>query len=409
MKDLNELRRERGNLIQECRALNDKAGAEKRSFTAEEQVSYDKMFNKSEELRTEIKREEDLRSAEREAGVHGRVVPSADLSASKDSSEKRYQEVIRPLLSKFFSRSSKEFTSEESRALQADLSVSGGYLKAPMQFVTELIKGVDDMTFIRKLATVQTLTESDSLGAPSLDADVDDYEESGEISEAAEDTAMGFGRRELKPHGVKKLLKVANKLLRLVPNAESLVRERMAYKLGVTQEKGFLVGTGASGKSLGVFTASDAGITTARDVATDNTATAIAADNLKECKYTLKSQYWPRAQWVGHRDWLKRVDKLKDSEGQYLWQPGLVAGRQDTLLGFPINISEFAPNTFTAGQYVAVLGDFKYYWIADVLSIVIQRLDELYARNSQTGFMVEAHYDGMPVLAEAFVRSKMGA
>jgi HK97 family phage major capsid protein len=158
-----------------------------------------------------------------------------------------------------------------------------------------------------------------------------------------------------------------------------------------------------------VFTASANGVSTARDVATDNAATEIAADNLQECKYALKGQYWAKAQWVGHRDWVKRVSKLKNSEGQYLWQPGLQAGQPDRLLNFPVNMSEFAPNTFTANLYVAVLGDFSNYWIADVLAMEIQRLDELYAATSQTGFKIETHSDGMPVLAEAFVRSKMGA
>lgn len=245
------------------------------------------------------------------------------------------------------------------------------------------------------------------MGAPSLDADPADATWTGEITAASEDSTMSFGKRELKPHPLKKLIKVSNKLLRLTPDAESLVRERLGYKIGRVQENAFLNGTG-SGQPLGVFTASDLGVSTSRDVSTSNEATEIAADNLIECKYKLKGQYWPKAQWVGHRDWVKRVFKLKDSEGQYLWQAGLQAGQPDRLLNFPVNMSELAPSTFTASQYVAVLGDFSQYWIADVLSMLVQRLDELYAATSQTGFIVETHCDGMPVLAEAFVRSKMG-
>jgi HK97 family phage major capsid protein len=45
---------------------------------------------------------------------------------------------------------------EELRALQAGADVDGGYLVAPQQFVTELIKAVDDQVAIRGLARTTT-------------------------------------------------------------------------------------------------------------------------------------------------------------------------------------------------------------------------------------------------------------
>ena len=66
--------------------------------------------------------------------------------------------------------------------------------------------------------------------------------------------------------------------------------------------------------------------------------------------------------------------------------------------------SEWAPSTFTTGQYVGLLGDFKHYWIADALSMQIQRLNELYAETNQDGFIARYEGDGAPALAEAFAR-----
>jgi HK97 family phage major capsid protein len=238
MKDLNELRHKRGQLLKQCRDLNDAAGKEKRSFSTEEQTKYDGLFNEASSLDVEVKREESLRDAERTLSDSLRHVPATSLDtpdARKDS-EKRYQEVVRPLISKVFSRGAKELNGEEVRALQADLNVSGGYLKMPVQFIRALIKGVDDILFVRRLATVQTLTESDSMGVPSLDANPADAVWTGEITTASEDSTMAFGTRELKPHPLKKLIKVSNKLLRLTPDAESLVRDRLAYITGRVQE-----------------------------------------------------------------------------------------------------------------------------------------------------------------------------
>jgi HK97 family phage major capsid protein len=246
-----------------------------------------------------------------------------------------------------------------------------------------------------------------SLGAPSLDADPEDADWNTEIGVVDEDTQMDFGRRELTPHPANKLVKVSNKMLRQIPSAEALVISRLAYKFAVTWEKAALTGSGA-GQPLGVFTASALGISTGQDVSADNGTTAPTFDGLINAKYALKGQYWARARWLAHRDFYKVVAKLKDGEGQYLWQPSLVAGQPDRLLNVPAFMSEFAPNTFTTGLYVGIIGDFSNYWIADSLAFQVQRLVELYAANRQTGFIGEMEGDGMPVLEEAFVRVKLG-
>jgi HK97 family phage major capsid protein len=77
------------------------------------------------------------------------------------------------------------------------------------------------------------------------------------------------------------------------------------------------------------------------------------------------------------------------------------------LFGVPVFVSEYAPNTFTTGLYVGIIGDFSFYWTADALDFSIQRLNELYAATNQTGFIGRLESDGMPVLEEAFVRVKL--
>ena len=181
----------------------------------------------------------------------------------------------------------------------------------------------------------------------------------------------------------------------------------MAYKFGVTQEKAYFTGDGNK-KPLGLFVASASGIPTSRDYATGNSSSAIVADNLIGQKYNLKQGYRDRARWLFHRDAVSMISKLKGSDNNYLWQPGLVAGQPDRLLNLPVAESEYVPNTFTTGQYVGLLGDFSYYWILDNLQITIQRLVELYAETNQTGFIGRYQGDGAPVLAEAFTRVKLG-
>ncbi len=169
-----------------------------------------------------------------------------------------------------------------------------------------------------------------------------------------------------------------------------------------------MTGSGAN-EALGVFTASNDGISTARDVSTGNLATSMTFDGLLGAKYALKQQYWPKARWIFHRDGVLQLAKLKNGDGQYIWQASVQAGQPDMLLNFPVAMSEYAPNTFTANLYTGILGDFQYYWIVDCLNVEIQALFELYARTNQVDFIARAENDGMPVLEEAFVRVKLGS
>ena len=435
---ITELRDKRLNLVNESRAIVNAADTEKRDLTDEERGRFDAMHADVEVLGNAIKAKESdiarrsqldgldaslskvtetvLRNQPGEARAaqptvieyrNNRMELRKDDSREEyralwERSQPGYEAAFRALLLKPESRLSEV----ERRALQADADTSGGYL-VPTQFVARLIKAVDNLVFVRQHATVMPLTDASSVGMPSLDTDPADFDWTTELATGDEDSSMAFGKRELTPHPLAKRIKVSNKLLRLSAiNAEDLVMDRFAYVMGVTEEKAFLTGTGAQ-RPLGVFTASDNGVPTSRDVSTGNTTSAIVADNLINVKYTLKSQYWPKARWCFHRDAVKMIAKLKDGEGQYLWQPGIQAGQPDRILSFPMDVSEYAPNTFTTGLYVGLLCDWSHYLIADALSMRIQRLVELYAATNQVGFIGRKETDGMPVLSEAFVRVKL--
>ena len=66
------------------------------------------------------------------------------------------------------------------------------------------------------------------------------------------------------------------------------------------------------------------------------------------------------------------------------------------------------PSVFTTGKYVGAIADFGFYHIADALDMQVQRLNELFALTNQTGMIMRKETDGMPVLAEAFSRVKLG-
>lgn len=405
---LKDLRDQRGKLVTDARAILDKASAEKRSASAEESAQFDAMMKQVGDLGDEVRRHESLVEAERDAATQvARGIASAGDEARGKIADPDV-EFRTKAFGKLITSGVRSLNDAEVRALQADSDTAGGFLVAPEQFVSGLIKNIDDMVFIRQRATKFSIPTSASLGAASLAADPADADWTTELATGNEDSTMSFGKRALNPHPLAKRLKVSNKFLRMAAGAEGIVRSRLAYKFGISQEKAFMTGTGVN-QPLGVFTASADGVTTARDVSTGNTATSVTFDGLINAKYSLKGQYWNRADWMFHRDVLSQIAKLKNGEGEYIWRESVRDGEPDRLLGRPVMMSEYAPNTLTASQYVGILGEFSNYWVADALDFQIQVLNELYAETAQTGFIGRLATDGMPVLAEAFARVKLAA
>jgi len=292
-------------------------------------------------------------------------------------------------------------------ALQQSNPTQAGYLVAPEQFVSELIKDMADKTFMRQKAKVlPPLQGAQSLGYPTRTAAMSSFAWGTEIAAPTADTTLAYGKREFKPVAATSEILISRTLIRNVSNADSLVREEIAEEFGKNLETAYMTGTGAN-QPLGVFIASADGIPTSRDVSTGNTATEIKFDGLMEAKMSVKEQYRRAAEWIFHRSGIKQIMKLKDSNGQYIWQPSVVSGQPDRLLGDPVNESEFAPSTFTTGLYVGLYGNLQYYWIVDSLAMEIRVLMELYARTNQVDYLSRIETDGAPVMSSAFARVKL--
>lgn len=295
-------------------------------------------------------------------------------------------------------------------ALQKDNDSTGGFLLAPEQFIARLIQDLDNAIWFRQKATIIPVVGAEGIGVPTLETDIGDPTWTTELSVGTEDSSMVFGKRKLTPHPLARYIKVSKDLLRSSAlSVEAIVRERLAFKFAAIQETAFMTGSGA-GSPLGIFTASDNGVSTSQDESTDNTTTAFTVDGLINAKYKLTPSWLNAGNliWIFHQDAVKLARKLKDGDGRYIWEPGMVADRTDTILGVPVMVSQYAPNTFTTLLYVGCICNPSYYWIAENMSLDIQRLQELGALTNQDYFIGRVALDGMPVWEKAFVRVKLG-
>jgi HK97 family phage major capsid protein len=137
---------------------------------------------------------------------------------------------------------------------------------------------------------------------------------------------------------------------------------------GVNQPKGFLdyskvADASWSWNNLGyIATGADGGF-----AGTD------ASDALIDTIYALKAGYRQNAHWVMNRSTQGAVRKLKDADGNYLWQPAATAQGQATLMNFPIAEAEDMPD-IASDAYAIAFGNFKRgYLIVDRLGVRILR------------------------------------
>ncbi|HEX2594798.1 MAG TPA: phage major capsid protein [Rhizomicrobium sp.] len=85
---------------------------------------------------------------------------------------------------------------------------------------------------------------------------------------------------------------------------------------------------------------------------------AFTADGIISTVYALPSTYTPNAKWFMNRNSLGSVRKLKDGQGNYIWQPTFVAGQPSTLAGYPLIDVPDMPD-LAAGATPALFGDMR--------------------------------------------------
>lgn len=295
----------------------------------------------------------------------------------------------------------------EERGMVLGTDASGGYMSLPTDLAKFMLETIDDTCDIHMMATHLSVSGATTVRIPKVTVRGDDADWTTEIQSITADTSLAFGKTDLTPIMLTKLVKISRVLLTRVPAAQALVLKQMGRLFGVTWEKAALTGTG-SGQPLGIFVASSSGISTGRDMSTGNTQTEVSYEGLLRAKYSVKQAYLarPTCKWIAHPNFMVNVLLLVDGMNRPIFVPG-AEGREDTLLGKPIRYSEFAPNTWTTGLYVAAIGDISEYYIADAGDYSVQVADQLYAATNEIGFIGRCEQDGKPGQEEAFARVKL--
>ena len=386
-----ELREKRAKAWEAAKAFLDSHRTDKGVLSAEDDAAYSRMEQEITDLGKEISRMERLEALDAQMKkpvnqpltgkpMSGRTIER--IGRASDEYRTSFWDMMR----------SKAPLPSVVNALQEGTDSEGGYL-VPDEYERTLVEALEEENMFRQLAKVIRTSSGDrKIPVVATKGTASWIDEEGAYTESDD----SFGQVSIGAYKVGTMIKVSEELLNdSVFDLESYIAKEFARRIGAKEEEAFFTGDG-SGKPLGILAATggaETGVTAA-------SSTAVTADELMDLFYSLKSPYRKKAVWVLNDSTIKAVRKLKDSTGQYLWQPSLVAGTPDTLLGRPMKTSAYMP-VIAAGAKTIAFGDFSYYWIADRQGRSFKRLNELYAANGQVGFLGSQRVDGKLVLSEA--------
>lgn len=389
-----DLREKRAKLWSDAKAFLDTHRGEDGMVSAEDNATYEKMEADVLALGKEIERLERQAALDREMDQPTAApLVNRPASAEKPKAGRASAEYKNAFWSMVRNRAVSPSVMNDLQEFGNSGGSEGGYL-VPDEFEHTLIQGLEEENVLRSLCTViQTSSGDRKIPIVANHGTADWVDEEATISPSDE----VFNQISLGAHKVATMIKISDELLQdSAFNLESYIASEFARRVGAKEEEAFVVGDG-SGKPTGLLHATN-GVTTIS--AQGATGTLIAADDVLDLVYSIKSVYRRKAVFLVNDATLKLIRKLKDGQSQYLWQPGLQAGQPDTLLGYPVKTSSYMPQP-TAGNTAVVFGDFKAYWIADRQGFTFQRLNELYAATGQVGFRATKRVDGRLVLVEA--------
>lgn len=266
----------------------------------------------------------------------------------------------------------------------------GGFL-VPLEFERDIVKALDEENIIRRLAKVVTTYHERKIPV-ALGHSVAQWTTENSAYTESNPT---FGQKQIDAYKLTDLCRVSVELLKdSTFDIEAYLRQEFARAFGIAEEEAFCVGNGTT-QPTGIFTENGGtvGVTAA-------SATAITVDEIISLVHALKAPYRKNAKFLMNDATVALLRKLKDQNGQYLWQPSVQAGVPDRLLGYEIYTSPYVP-VAQAGALAIAFGDFKNYWIGDRAGRTVQRLNELYATNGQIGYVATERVDGKVILPEA--------
>lgn len=390
MSKVLELKEKRAKAWEAAKAFLDSKQGSNGLMSAEDAATYDKMEAEVVDLGKEIDR------LERQAVIDAELAkatstPITNKPNTQPGGETKTGRATDEYKRAFWNSMRNKNSYEIQNALSIGTDSEGGYL-VPDEYEKKLVEALEDEVFFRSLATVIKTSSGDrKIPIVTSRGEAAWIDEGGQFPESDD----SFGQTSIGAHKLATMIKVSDELLNdSVFNIEQYISKEFGRRIGTKEEEAFFIGDG-TGKPIGIFNktgGADIGVTAA--------TTSITFDDVMDLYYSLRAPYRNKATWLLNDSTVKVIRKLKDGNGNYIWQPSVREGEPDRILNRPYRTSIYVPE-LAAGNRVMAFGDYSYYWIADRQGRSFKRLNELFATTGQVGFLASERVDGKLILSEA--------
>lgn len=386
---LTELQEQRGRLVTQAReALDEINKNTDESRAAELEARHDAIMADFDKVEAKIEREErqaqlEARMEERAREERAKKRPTGedtDTRGADHGKAPEYREVFHKFLS--LGADLAELEPEERAILkrgvqqsaefraQSTSNTAGGYT-VPVELSNEIVKSMAAWgpMYDEAIATVITTAGGNQINIPTVN---DTSVTAGAHTEGTALTDDGgkdvtFGQKQLNAYAFDtEFVRFSWELAQdSIFSMESLLGSLLGERLGRIANLQLTTGTGSSAPN-GIVTASTAGKTAAA-------AAAIASDELIDLVHSIDPAYRmaPKVRWMFNDQTLSAIRKLKDGDGNYLWQLGNIqTGEPGRILGYTYAVNQAMANIGASAKPI-IFGDMGKYFVRKVGSPVI--------------------------------------
>ena len=382
-----ELMNKRANLWENAKEFATSHEDKNGCLSAEDNATYEKMEADIQALTNEIERK--TREAEMDKMLAMPVnspITGKPFSGKEEEKTGRASNEYKNAMLKALRTNFKQI----DNVLQEGVDEQGGYL-VPEEYDRRLIDVLTEENIMRGLATTITTSGQHKINIAATKPAASWIEEGGALTFGD----ATFDQIYLDAYKLHVAIKVTEELLYdNAFNLENYIITQFGKALANAEEDAFLNGDG-TGKPTGIFHP-----TKGAQIYGATTKDKIATDDIISLIYSLKRPYRKNASFIMNDQTLCDLRKLKDNNGQYLWQPSVQMGEPDRILGYAVRTSQFAPSA-AAGKPLMAFGDYSYYNIGDRGTRSFAELRELFAGNGMIGYVAKERVDGKLVLPEA--------
>ena len=418
-ENLSQWRNQQVELVQQARGILDSLAADAtEADTTKAETDHDGIMTQYDALALRISREAkqlELESRVREARADPRRPSAGDdesspLSGDPESASQYRSAFVSYLRHGYGGMDTEQrqvlrtgFSDEgETRALSATAGASGGYLvpEGFMPMIVRSLKMWGPMLEDPGPCMMIVTSSGEQIPIPTLD---DTAQSGARVAESAAVAAVAdptFGRKLLNAYKIGSgTIKIPTELFEdnfmAEAGLEDLIGSLLGERLSRAANTALTTGDGADDPE-GVVVGSTKGI----DAAVN---TAISIDELKDLEHSVDPLYRmaPEKGYMLNDSSLKSFRKIKDSEGNYVWDDkDARMAAPSMLLGERYWINQ-AMDSIAATKKPVMYGCFKKYFVRQVGGVRLRRYDELYSENDQVGMRAWLRLDGVLTDASA--------